>query len=188
MKWFGILSLILIACSSGMAADARVVSIDADNCGHATTPLAVSVFPGFQLPGDDWDVTGIRLNVFAGRHNNVYAIDIGGIANLAKGEVCGFEATWIYNQIGHSNGLLQIAGIANYCKDGLVGVQMAPINLTGTAKGGWQIGLFNRTEALTGLQFGLVNYAYQAKGVQIGLLNVISDSMLPVLPIVNLGF
>jgi len=188
MRLFGVLGVMLVACSSGMAADVRMVPIDADNCGYATTPLAVSIFPGFQLPGDDWDVAGLRLNIFAGRHNNVYAVDIGGIANLAKGEVCGIEAALIYNQIGHSNGLLQIAGIANYCKDGLVGVQIAPINLTGTINGGWQIGIFNRTEALTGLQLGLVNYAYQAKGVQIGLLNIMSDSMVPVAPIVNLGF
>ena len=188
MRLVGILSVVLIACASSMAADMRSVPMDADNCGEAITPFALSIFPGCQLPGDAWDVCGLRLNVFAGRHNNVYAVDIGGIANLAKGEVCGIEAALIYNQIGHSNGLLQIAGIANYCKDGLVGVQIAPINLTGTINGGWQIGLFNRTEALTGLQLGLVNYAYQAQGVQIGLLNIISDSTIPVMPIVNLGF
>ena len=183
-----VMTVALCASNVSMAADARMVPTASYNSGCAQTPLALSFFPGFQLPGEDWDVGGLRLDVFVGRHNNVYALDIGGLANLSKGENCGIEVAGIYNQIGSSKGLLQVAGIANYCKDSFVGLQIAPINVTGTVSGGWQIGLFNRVEAFTGLQLGLVNYAYQSKGAQIGLLNIISDSMLPVLPIVNLGF
>ena len=188
MKLAILAGAVLIAGSSAMAVDFRPVPTESNTVGTEQTPFALGFLPCFQLPGDDWDVGGIRIDVLAGRHNNVYGADIGGIVNLANGETCGIETSGIYNQIGSSSGILQIAGVANYCKDGLVGVQIAPINLTGTVKGGWQIGLFNCTEAFAGLQLGLVNYAYQAQGMQIGLLNIISDSTLPVLPIVNLGF
>lgn len=188
MKLAILAGAVLIAGSSAMAADLRPVPTESNTPGTAQTPFALAFFPGFQFPGDDWDVSGIRIDVVVGRHNNVCAVDIGGVFNLANGEACGIETSGIYNQIGSSSGILQIAGIANYCKDGLVGVQIAPINLTGTVKGGCQIGLFNSTEAFAGLQLGLVNYTYQAQGVQIGLLNIISDSTVPVLPIVNLEF
>lgn len=184
----GVVMAVVCASFTVSAADVRTVPTDSNECGYGQTPLALSFFPGFLLPGEDWDVCGLRLDVFVGRHNNVYALDVGGIANLANGEACGIETAGLYNQIGSSSGILQVAGIANYCKDGFAGVQIAPINVAGTIKGGWQIGVFNRTEAFTGFQLGLVNYTYQAQGVQVGLLNIISDSTVPVMPIVNLGF
>ena len=140
-------------------------------CHHDWSPLSVAMVPAVEFPLEGWDVYGVRVNVFAGKHHDIGGIDIGSIANLATGDVIGLQASCIFARTLNT----------------LTGCQIAPISLVGTLEG-IQIGVFNRTEGLWGLQIGVVNYAYQANGVQIGLLNVIADSELPILPIVNIGF
>ena len=140
-------------------------------CEHDWSPLSVSILPAVEFPLQDWDVYGLRICVFAGRHHDVGGLDIGGLVNLATGDAIG----------------LQLSGIFAKTDNTLTGCQISPISFAGTLEG-IQIGVFNRTEGLFGLQIGVVNFAYQASGVQLGLVNIIADSELPVLPIVNIGF
>lgn len=135
------------------------------------SPISVAIVPAVEFPFEDWDVYGIRISTFAGKHHDVGGIDVGAIANIATGDAIG----------------LQMCGIFARTRDTLTGCQISPISLAGTLEG-IQIGLFNRTEGLWGLQIGIVNYAYQANGVQFGLINIIADSELPILPVVNIGF
>lgn len=167
------------------------------------SPFAVSVVPPAEWPSENWSVYGVRLNLFAGRHDDVAFLDIGGIANLATGEMAGISTAGLYNQVAESPGALQTAGIVSLCHnsfsgiqvsgvfakvaDLMTGLQVSPIALSGTLQG-LQIGVFNRVERMVGLQVGVVNYAYQADGLQIGLLNAIADSQMPVMPLANIGF
>ena len=167
------------------------------------SPFALAIVPALEIPSGQWNVYGLRLNLFVGRHENIGYFDIGGLANLGAGEVYGIQTAGIYNQVGTGAGIFQTAGIANHCLDDLLGLQIAgvfsktddrltggqiaPLAFAGTLQG-LQIGIFNRVEILSGLQIGVVNSAYQAEGVQIGLLNVIADSSASILPILNIGF
>ena len=135
------------------------------------SPVSVAIVPAVEFPFEDWDVSGVRIAVFAGKHHDVGGIDVGTIANIATGDATG----------------LQTCGIFARTYDTLTGCQVSPISLAGTLEG-IQIGVFNRAEGLWGLQVGVVNYAYQANGVQLGLINIIADSELPILPVVNIGF
>lgn len=170
-------------------------------CG-GIAPLAISIVPPAQLPPLDWDVYGVRINVFVGHHRNVAFVDAGILGNIVDGNMTGIELAGIYNRIGSSDGAIQAACIMNYVKHDFCGVELGlanrvggdmqglqagAVNLTGDGAG-IQLGIINSAERFSGLQVGLVNYAYQLEGVQIGAFNVIEDSNIPFLPLINAAF
>lgn len=168
-------------------------------------PLAIGIIPPVQVPEENWDVTGIRLNILAGRHNNVAIIDIGTLANLAIGEVVGVEVAGLWNQAeqglmgvqvagignrvyGDTTGL-QIAGVVNYNGAGeTTGMQIAAVNVNQGKTTGVQIGLYNQVEEMDGIQIGVFNIASHLGGMQLGLCNLIRNSPLPFMVILNFGF
>ena len=168
-------------------------------------PLAIGLIPPLQMPAETWDITGIRLNLLAGKHNNVAVIDIGTLANLSTGEVKGIEVAGIWNQVnqdfmglqiggianrvcGDSTGL-QIAGIANYNGAGeTIGLQIAPINVNQGDSTAMQIGIYNQAETMNGVQIGIFNIAANFNGMQLGLCNLIKNSPFPFMVIFNFGF
>lgn len=166
-------------------------------------PFAFSIVPPAQFPPEDWDIYGLRVNLFVGHHRDVAFVDIGLFGNYADGNLLGLEGAGLFNSVGSSNGAIQLAGIynsvsrdfcglqgafiANVVDGDMIGLEVAAINLAQDMSG-IQIGLFNRAERASGLQIGVVNYAYQMEGLQIGLLNVIGDSNIPCLPILNAAF
>lgn len=101
----------------------------------ATSPVAVSFAPKFEAPGEGWDVVMLRINLLAGRHRAVYALDIGGLGNFADYKMDGIGVAGLFNSVGESDGAVNYAG-----------------RLTGM-----QIGVFNYAERLNGVQIGLVN-------------------------------
>lgn len=141
--------------------------------GRHFSPLGLSLMPPAQWPPESWDVTGLRLNILAGYHNNVDILDIGVIANMVKGEMNG----------------VQICGILNHnsAAANTTGLQVACVNLAG-GMAGLQVGLYNAADEAFGLQIGVVNYSVNLAGMQIGLINIISGSTVPVMPILNFGF
>lgn len=168
-----------------------------------TTPFAFSIVPGVSLPFDDWSVLGLRLNLFAGRHRDVWGIDAGGLGNVVTGHLTGLQGAGIWNRVGQADAAIQSAGIANLCErdfNGLqsagiynwtggtmTGVQMALVNRAG-GFAGLQVGLFNSVDNGGGVQIGVLNMARALEGLQIGLLNVNENSTVPFFPIANLAF
>lgn len=136
-------------------------------------PLAVSILPQLELPFDDWRVTGLRLNLFAGEHLDVYGVDVGTLANCVTREFGGVQVSCIYNSIGESCGAFQLAGVVNRCDGPMHGLQLA---------------LVNCAESGDGLQIGALNYGNEFRGVQLGLVNIIEASRIPVLPVLNFAF
>lgn len=150
-------------------ADLRAVRQKESSRGFS--PFGLSLVPPLQLPAEDWDVTGLRLNLLMGRNRDVGFIDLGVLANIADCDSRGITVSGVFNKV-----------------DGeATGIVIAPLNFTGSVSG-VEVGLFNRVERGMGLMVGLVNYAGQFDGMQIGFINVIADSALPVLPLVNIGF
>ena len=191
---------------SPVATDGRVVT---RNIGEqvepdaGTTPLAFALVPGVALPLADWSVVGVRINIFAGRHRDLWGVDIGGLGNELTGSLAGVQGAGLWNRVGEAPAALQSAGLANLCERDFCGVQTAGIyNWTGEEFMGLQAGLVNRAGGLTGLQvglyngadhghgvqIGLVNAARALAGVQIGLANFNADSALEFFPIINMAF
>lgn len=167
------------------------------------SPLGISIFPAAEIPSRDWDVVFLRVNVFVGRHREVYGVDVGAIGNETEGVFVGIQSAGLYNRIGSSEGAFQLAGILNRSAGDFVGLQAAlAANITDGTMTGFQLGLVNRAARLDGLQIGLFNIAETGSGVQIGLWNSAqsleglqigfgnynADSSMPFFPVVNFAF
>jgi len=166
-------------------------------------PFAFGIFPAVEIPSQDWDVALFRVNLFVGRHRDVYGLDVGVIGNETTGEFVGVQAAGLYNRIGRSEGAFQFAGIMNRSAGDFAGLQAAfAANITDGTMTGFQCGLVNRAARLDGLQIGFFNIAETGSGVQIGFWNSArsleglqigfgnynADSSMPFLPIVNFAF
>ena len=166
-------------------------------------PFALGIFPTVEIPSHDWDVAFFRLNLFVGRHRDVYGLDVGAIGNETTGECVGVQTAGLYNRIGWSEGAFQFAGVLNRSAGDFAGLQVAfAANITdGTMTGfqcglvnraarldGLQIGFFNIAETGSGVQIGVWNSAQSLEGLQIGLGNYNADSSIPFFPIVNFAF
>jgi hypothetical protein len=188
------------------ATDGRVVTREVAEeipASVGTFPFAVSIVPGVSFPPEDWSVAGLRINLFAGRHRDLWGIDIGGLGNELTGELTGLQGAAVWNRVGQAPAAIQAAGIANLCERNFCGVQTASIyNWTGEEFTGLQAGLLNRAGGLagvqvglynavdygSGLQIGLVNAARALAGVQIGLANLNAGSTLSFFPVINMAF
>ena len=174
------------------------------------SPLAVSIFPPVQFPGDSFDITGLRLDVLWGVHNSVYGFDLGGIGNETKTAMAGIQLAGVFNyNQGSATAIgVQAAGIANvniqkahvvglqvalfngnYAESSLLGVQAGVVNMSSfTSMTGVQVGLFNTAGSVQGIQIGLINKARALHGLQIGLANFNQGGPFAVTPILNVGF
>lgn len=168
-----------------------------------TSPLALSFVPGASLPPEDWSVVGLRVDLLAGRHRDLWGVDIGVLGNELTGTLTGLQGAGLWNRVGEAPAAVQSAGLANLCERDFCGVQAAGIyNWTGEEFTGVQVGLINRAGNMVGLQtglfnsaghgagvqIGLVNIARALEGVQIGLANVNAQSTLEFFPILNMAF
>lgn len=149
--------------------------------GVGFSPVMFSLFTPVQLPGEDFDVGGFRLDLLWGTCCNFDGLDIG-VVGLAKNHANGLCVNVVTYAGGDGIGL-DVGGV-NYFGGDFIGAQ---IGLANWVESGdlVQIGVLNRAYDARGHQIGLVNSAQHFEGVQIGLVNVISSSSLPFMPIVN---
>ena len=188
------------------ATDSRVVTrgiAEPSIPSAGIVPFALSLVPAIEFPSEDWSVAGLRIDVLAGRHRDVWGIDVGVLGNEIEEDMEGVQVAGLFNRIGRSDGAWQSAGILNRCERDFYGLQTAGIlNWTdGTVEGaqiallnraselsGLQIGLYNAIDRGSGVQIGFINAARSLDGLQIGVVNVIRDSTVPFFPIVNFAF
>lgn len=156
---------------------------------YATTPFALSFAPKFEVPGESWDVVGLRLNMLVGSHRGVYALDIGTLGSFADYKMDGIGVAGLFNSVGESDGAFHVAGIFNFAAFDFSGCQISGVySCTEGTHCGLQIGAGNYAGKLTGLQIGVFNYAERLNGVQIGLINVNRSSPIAFMPIANFSF
>lgn len=174
----------------------------------AFSPLGLSLFAPVQLPGEDFTVTGARINFIYGATHSVYGLDLGlvnethqtmggiqvGALNINKGET---DAVGLqFGGIGNFNvNKANIYGVqaalinSNKAESLLVGVGVAAANITPfTHVVGVQVGLYNTANEVSGLQIGVVNSAQYLHGIQIGLLNFNVHGLSAIAPALNIGF
>ena len=113
------------------------------------------------------------LNVLSGFSNGVEGFEIGGIANIVKGEVIGMQAGGVTNIVGGKVKGFQAAGVANLVKEEYYGMQAAGIaNVCRDHYTGLQVG--GILNSVNGYVYGMqvsgigndVNGGF--KGIQIG--------------------
>ena len=137
-------------------------------------PVQISFLPSISTNrwlGGGADVN-FSLNILAGYSYGVNGVEIGGLANLDRGDVKGFQAGGLANIVGGNVKGLQVGGLYNYVKGEVEGVQVAGLfNQTPKAVKGIQIaGLFNKVpDDISHMQIGgLFNTAHNIGGFQIG--------------------
>jgi hypothetical protein len=133
------------------------------------TPVMVSLLTPAQVPSDEWDVKGLRINLLYGRCQNLYGLDAG-LVNHAVGKEIGLAA-----------------GLVNITEGKFTGLQVGAVNI-GTRVSALQVGVYNGADDMSGLQIGVINHTRMMRGVQIGLINVIENNDISFLPIVNFFF
>jgi len=99
-------------------------------------------------------------------------------------DVKGLAVDLIYGENASVAGLG--LGLVTRCQT-LWGMQLGLVPIVADGSG-FQLGFFNYGRDFYGLQLGVMNWAQNLGGVQIGLVNVITESPVPVLPLVNMCF
>ena len=139
--------------------------------GNPATGLQLSLCNPLQIFPENFDVSGLRLNLIYGRNSNLRGLDVG-IVNDIPGVVEGFQC-----------------GIGNLAGD-LSGLQLGAYNSASSSSMGLcQIGAVNIGKDINGLQLGLFNMCNTISGVQIGVFNFITQSDFVIFcPIINAQF
>lgn len=143
------------------------------------SPVAISLLPSVQWPRAEADVTGLRLNMFAGKHHNVYGVDIAIISNVVSDCAAGIQLAGFGNASDTAYGFQMAAG-ANYANELVGGAQIALLGNINKCYGSWlQVGgLVNSSGFFAGAQIaGIGNGAYSCKGLQIGGLGNKADGL-----------
>ncbi|MBR2838851.1 MAG: hypothetical protein IKE55_08715 [Kiritimatiellae bacterium] len=78
-------------------------------------------------------------------------------------------------------------GIVNNVTEGMYGLEVGPVNLSGACFGA-QVGAVNIASMTAGVQLGVLNMTGDLHGLQVGLLNFSRSGGALVFPIINLGF
>jgi len=137
---------------------------------QVTNKVSINLIGGYEA-----GLTGAELaGVFNIDKKNVTGLQTAGVVNVAGGPVSGVQMAGVCNKTLDSVHGFQAAGIINLAKT-IGGVQMAPVNHSGSVNG-LQYGYLNHTSRLKGMQFGVINYARDLKGMQWGLINIADSS------------
>jgi hypothetical protein len=126
-------------------------------------------------------INTFSLNILAGYSQGLHGVELGGLANIDRGDVKYVQLAGICNAVGGNMTGVQYAGTININKGYMYGVQGAgTVNINGGYLYGVQTaGLLNITkEEAYGVQLaGWSNYARKLKGLQIaGTVNMALDS------------
>ena len=133
------------------------------------TPLMFSIMNPAQVPAENYDVNGLRIDLLYGKCRNLTGLDVG-LVNYATGRETGLEV-----------------GIVNNVDKSFTGLQIGVANVSDRVRA-LQIGLFNGADDMSGMQIGLINHTRIMRGCQIGLVNVIENNDLAFFPIINCFF
>jgi len=149
--------------------------------GVGFSPLMISFITPVQVPGPDYDVGGLRLNIIYGTCCNFDGLDFG-FVGVSRNHANG----WLVNvvSVAYGDGLGLHTGGVNYFGGDFKGLQVGFVNWIDSGDA-FQFGLYNGAYDVQGLQIGVINTANKMQGLQIGLVNIISNSDLSFFPIVN---
>ena len=195
------LSLVLFSVSIAFAATARDLYSPEE---HPVTPVQIAFADPLEIPQANWNVYGLRYNIFFAQSFKVIGLDLGLVgrcrdtfigaafetANWVEGDAVGAQFGAAGNVVAGNATGFQLAGVVNYNRGLFTGMQIAPINNDGTFLGlqlgavnwdksiciGCQIGAVNADlNEFHGVSLGAVNWTGRLQGCQIGAVNVVSE-------------
>ncbi|HMG92411.1 MAG TPA: STN domain-containing protein [Chryseolinea sp.] len=120
--------------------ETKVLSLNPINTDNITDTIyrttQVSLFPymgtNHHLSGNV--INDYSFNIFGGYSRGVRKLEIGGLFNIDRDDVDGFQFAGIFNAVGGKASAMQFAGLANLNLDSVKGAQFAGlINLNGNS-------------------------------------------------------
>ncbi len=172
-------------------------------------PISVSCVPGFSSNGPtSYSVTtNFSINILGGLNRRVHGCEIGGLFNIEKEEVIGFQAAGVGSFVGADLVGAQIAGVVNVVGGYASGFQAAGVgNFVGSDFAGFQgAGVFNMVVGdfdvaqvagvaniaegeVRGVQIaGPFNFAEGNSGVQIAVVNISGEVIGGQIGVVNIA-
>jgi hypothetical protein len=125
--------------------------------------------------GINGGVNGFELGGVANiNKGNVKGCQIGGVANITEGTSKGTIISGTINLASDSTSGFQLAGVTNIVNSSSKGFQLSVANIVKEHFSGFQLGVINIAKSFKGLQFGLINISKDASnGTPIGLVNII---------------
>lgn len=149
--------------------------------GAGITPFMLGIVPPAQIPAEDYDVGGVRLNLVCGRCVNFDGLDFG-VVGIAENHANG----WLFNvvSVAYGDGVGLHTGGVNWIGGDFQGLQFGIANWADSGDV-FQIGIYNGVRDAQGFQVGVINTAETMQGLQIGIVNVIKNSDVPFFPIIN---
>lgn len=147
-------------------------------------PIMFGFFTPLQAPGPDFDIGGIRFNLFYGTCCNFDGLDLG-FVGVSRNHANG----WLFNvvSVAYGDGLGLNTGVVNYYDGDFKGLQFGVANWINSGDV-FQVGVYNGAYDVQGLQIGVINTANKMQGMQIGVVNIISNSDLSFFPVINAYF
>ena len=149
--------------------------------GVGLFPIMFGFFTPLQIPAPDFDVSGLRLNIFYGTCCNFDGLDVG-LVGVSRNHANG----WLVNvvSVAHGDGVGLNTGVVNCYGGDFKGLQIGVANWINSGDI-FQIGVYNGAYDAQGLQIGVINTTTKLQGLQIGLVNVIQNSDVSFCPIIN---
>lgn len=145
-------------------------------------------FLGTSIRSRGYATRRLSLNLLVGFDGGLNGFELGGLANIHRGNVRGVQVAGIMNANGGSLRGVQLSSGLNYVGGNALGAQLSDVNIVrgilhgaqlGTANyvggdlDGVQLAVGNLTRGdLEGAQLGTINYAGSVRGLQLGVLNI----------------
>ncbi|HEY4109043.1 hypothetical protein [Puia sp.] len=153
-------------------------------------PIQVSLVPRLSTNGPlNSQVTNkFSINLVGGYSAGLEGVELGGVFNIDRRKMVGFQAAGGVNIAGDTVVGVQMAGAYNRALDTVKGLQAAGaantarnvqgVQLAGGVNfadhvNGSQLGVVNITRHLRGFQLGVINIADTSEGVSLGLFNFV---------------
>ena len=167
---------------------------DAERANNAFR-AQITLVPPVQAISSPYSTAPVNFsfNVLVGVNDNIEGFEMGGLANITRGDITGFQFAGLANAANQSLFGMQMAGVTNISRIYSAGVQMAGVtniasrggdlvqitgvsNIAGGHVLGQVSGVLNRARYVDGVQIsGFLNVAHKATA-QIGLINVADSS------------
>lgn len=163
------ISLNLIAGVSGGVAGLEIGGLYNEVRGHVV---------GYQVAGGGnkvgGDVVGSQMAGIGNWNGGLMkGVQVGGLFNYSRGRIEGVQAAGLLNIAQQGSDAVQLAGVGN-ATAATARTQIAGLfNRAGDVKTGQISALLNRGRNVYGYQFGLINISDTISGAPIGLLNIV---------------
>ena len=162
---FAVAAAVLAAFTAATAAEAEPSTEGQGEGAIGWTPVQVGLFAPVSLPwGFDWDVFGLDVNLVYGDCNKMYGLEVAGLANTARLDMIGLQAS-----IG-----------CNFANRDAVGAQVAAVNIGNRTTYGLSVDVAGLHRDFLGLGVDGLIGAYDSEfyGIEIaGLGSAVREDM-----------